>query len=160
MIYYLLFLILIILFFQAQTKITNQSLRKHFDQYLTKTKDDWNYILPSELHEIYHSQKLDNYFLLDVRKPTDFQRGHIPGSTNIFWLDLLKEENLAKLPQNQEIILICYVGHTASQILVMLKLLGYRVRVLKFGYGESPDPSVPVQGWKIRGYELTHLKLF
>lgn len=122
----------------------------YFDDFLIKTKNDWNYILPTELKELDKS----NVFLLDVRKPEDYKSGHIKDSINIFWLTLMKQENLAKLPKDKEIILICYVGHTASQILVLLKLLGYKVRVLKFGMGKSPTKGVPVAGWLDYGYPI------
>ena len=65
----------------------------------------------------------------------------------------MQPKNLAKLPRNKEIILICYVGHTSSQILVMLKLLGYKVRSLKFGMGVSPSKEVKIAGWTSYGYE-------
>lgn len=121
----------------------------YFEEYLEKTKNDWNYILPTQLRRM----NLDNVYLLDVRKPEDYKAGHIPGSTNIFWLDLMKPENISKLPKDKEIIIICYVGHTASQVLVLLRLLGYKARVLKFGMGVSPQPEVPVAGWTSYGFQ-------
>jgi len=114
-------------------------------QFLDSTQDDWNYITPKALNEAL--KRGTPLFLLDIRKPQDFANGHIPSSINIFWLDLLKEENLAKLPRDQKIIIICYVGHTASQALVLLSLLGYHSAVLKFGMGVPPDPDCPVAGW-------------
>lgn len=124
-------------------------MRCYFKEFLENTKPNWNYILPTELNK----ENLSKYYLLDVRKQKDFNKGHISGSINIFWKDLMIPKNITKLPKNKEIILICYVGHTASQILVMLKLLGYKVRVLKFGMGESPATGVPVAGWKNYGFK-------
>jgi len=74
---------------------------------------------------------------------------HIKGSKNIFWLNILDEKNLKKLPKdkNKPIFLICYVGHTSSQVLTLLKLLDYNVVSIKFGYGLSPVKGVPVAGW-------------
>lgn len=119
--------------------------------YLADTGDDWNYITPEELEE-----DLDNpdWFLLDVRKPEAYAEGHIPGSVNIFWLDLLDEENLERLPKDKTIIVICYVGHTASQALTLLKLLGYKAVGLKFGMGVSPVEGVPVAGWTDFNFEV------
>lgn len=132
-------------------KIIRKCMTHYFDKFLRETKDDWNYILPQELH------KLDkkNIFLLDVRKKEDYKKAHIKGSINIFWLNIMK--HLDKLPKNKKIILICYVGHTASQTLVLLKLLGYQVQVLKFGMGVSPNQKVPIAGWMDYGYEITEL---
>ena len=54
---------------------------------------------------------------------------------------------LNRLPKEKLIVLICYVGHTSSQVLTLLKLLGYNVIAIKFGYGLSPVKGVPVAGW-------------
>ena len=117
-------------------------------QFLKDTKDDWNYVTPLELEK---SPK--KYFLVDIRKPENFKEGHIKGAINIFWMDMLKEENLKKLPKGEKILLVCYVGHTASQMVVALKLLGYDVGALKFGMGKSPVKGVPVAGWLDYGFD-------
>jgi rhodanese-related sulfurtransferase len=121
-----------------------QKLINLFDKFLSETKDDWNYITPTEFYTKYYNKKP---FILDLRQKSDFEKFHIRGSTNIFWLDLMKEDNLDKLPKNKTIFLICYVGHTSSQALVLLKMLGYKVVAVKFGYGKSPVFGVPVAGW-------------
>ena len=77
---------------------------------------------------------------------------HIKGSKNIFWINILDKINLKKIPKNKPIFLICYVGHTSSQILTLLKLLGYDVKSIKYGYGLSPIKSVPVAGWLDYGF--------
>jgi rhodanese-related sulfurtransferase len=69
-------------------------------------------------------------------------------------MDLLREENLKKLPKDKVILLICYVGHTSSQMLLALSLLGYKVKSLKFGMGRSPVEGVPVAGWLDYGFDL------
>jgi len=48
---------------------------------------------------------------------------------------LLEPGNLEKLPRDKEIVIICYVGHSAGQALVMPRLLGYNAVVLKYGMG-------------------------
>ena len=118
-------------------------------EYIDSTEKDWNYITPEELHG-----KEDKYFLLDIRDEDSYKEGHIKGTKNIFWMDLLKQENLDKLPKDRDIVIICYVGHTASQILVALRLLGYNAKALKFGMGKSPVEGVPVAGWLDYGYEV------
>ena len=111
--------------------------------YIKSIDENWNYITAPEVNNM----GLDKFFLLDVRHPKDYKKGHIPNTTNIFWKRILEEKNLEKLPKNKKILVICYVGHTASQVLVILKLLGYNVKVLKFGMGLSPAVGVPVAGW-------------
>jgi rhodanese-related sulfurtransferase len=131
-------------------------LLDHFQTYLKQTKSDWNYITPHDFyHTYYKPDKLDEIFLIDLRKHTEYKKMHIKGAHNIFWLDLLKPENLKKLPRNKTIFLICYVGHTSSQAMVLLKLLGYKVVSIKFGYGISPAFEVPVAGWTAMRYPTT-----
>jgi len=135
-------------------KILQKYMMHYFDDFLNKTKNDWNYILPGELNKMDKS----NLFILDVRKPEDYKNAHIKDAINIFWLQLLKPENIAKLPKHKKIIIVCYVGHTSSQILVLLKLLGYDATVLKYGMGLSPQEGVPVAGWINYGYPVEHSK--
>ncbi len=119
---------------------------------LASTKKDWRYILPTTLKK--DIEKGKDYYLLDTRRPHDFRECHIEGAINIFWLDILRKENLSKLPKNKHIIICCYVGHTASQVLIMLALLGYKVSVLKFGMGKPPVIGVPVAGWLNYGFDV------
>lgn len=134
--------------------IDPEMLLKLLQDYLQETQEDWNYILPTELNKLIESGKASEFFLLDVRRPEDFAEGHIPGAQNIFWLDILKKENLKKLPIDKDIIIYCYVGHTSSQVMVLLNLLGYRCKSLKFGLGISPSEGVPVAGWTDYNYFL------
>jgi rhodanese-related sulfurtransferase len=71
----------------------------------------------------------------------------LKGSKNIFWLNILDEKNLKNLPKEKQIFLICYVGHTSSQVLTLLKMLNYNVTAIKYGYGLSSIQGVPVAGW-------------
>ena len=114
--------------------------------YLHRTKDDWNYITPMDFYNDYVVKKKD-YFLIDLRSETEYNKMHIKGARNMFWMNVLDEKNLAKLPKDKPIFLICYVGHTSSQVLTLLKLLGYNVTSIKYGYGLSPVQGVPVAGW-------------
>jgi len=119
--------------------------------FLVTTKDDWNYITPLDFYENFFMKKKD-YFLVDLRDEDSFKKMHIKGAKNIFWLSVLDDKNLKRLPKNKHIFLICYVGHTSSQVLVLLKLLGYNVTAIKYGYGISPVHGVPVAGWLDYGF--------
>jgi len=115
-------------------------------EYLHRIKDDWNYITPLDFYNKYYLTKKD-YFLIDLRGEAEYNKMHIKGARNMFWMNVLDEKNLAKLPKDKPIFLICYVGHTSSQVLTLLKLLGYNVTSIKYGYGLSPVQGVPVAGW-------------
>lgn len=128
----------------------------HIRDYIKNTKDDWNYITPSDFYKKYYNKR--DYYLIDLRKKSEFKNFHIKGAKNIFWLDLLKEKNLAKLPKDKIIFLICYVGHTSSQMMVLLKLLGYKVVSIKFGYGIPPSQGIPISGWLQLNYPVVRCR--
>jgi len=115
--------------------------------YLRSTKDHWNYITPNDFYKEYYVKRNKNYYLIDLRSKAEYKKGHVKGAKNIYWQDILDEEKLKKLPKHKPIFLICYVGHTSSQVLTLLKLLGYNVMSIKYGYGISPVQFVPVAGW-------------
>jgi len=114
--------------------------------YLHSIKNDWNYITPIDFYNNYYLKK-KNYFLIDLRSKKEYKKMHIKGSKNIFWLNILDKNNLKKIPKDKPIFLICYVGHTSSQILTVLKMLDYNVTSIKYGYGLSPIQGTPVAGW-------------
>lgn len=126
-------------------------------EYLDKTKNDWNYITPLDFYHEYFLKKKD-YYLIDIRRESDYKKGHIKNAKNIFWLNILDDKNLKKLPKNKKIFLICYVGHTSSQVMTLLKLLGYDVVSIKFGYGISPVKEIPVAGWLDYGLPIVQSK--
>lgn len=125
--------------------------------YIRRTKKDWNYITPLELFELQKKKKKD-YILIDLRKKDEFDKGHIKGAINIFWCDILDDKNLRKLPKNKKIYLVCYVGHTSSQVMTMLKLLEYDAVSVKYGMGISPVEGIPVAGWLSYNYPITKEK--
>lgn len=123
-------------------------------EFVKNTDKHWNYITPFDFYHDWYLKKKD-FLLLDLRQPSDFKRFHIPGAVNSFWLDLFQEKKLQKLPRHKPIFLICYVGHTSSQALVLLRILGFQnVISIKFGYGISPSFEVPVAGWVSYNYPI------
>ena len=116
--------------------------------YLYKTKNDWNYITPIAFYNDFFEKQ--EYLLIDLRHPKDYKEGHVPGAVNIFWLTILDPQNielLEKWSKNKPIFLICYVGHTSSQVMTLLKILGYNIISIKYGYGLSPVKEVSIAGW-------------
>lgn len=67
----------------------------------------------------------EELFLLDIRKKDDYQKGHIEGAFHAEWpevLDFIKEDVFKK---DDKVIVICYTGQTAGQIVSILRVLGY-----------------------------------
>jgi len=124
--------------------------------YIKETKKDWNYITPSDFFALEQNKK--DHILIDLRKKKDFDKGHIKGAINIFWCDILDDKNIKKLPKDKIIYLVCYVGHTSSQVMTILKLLDYDVVSIKYGMGISPIQGIPVAGWLSYNYPVTSCK--
>jgi rhodanese-related sulfurtransferase len=84
----------------------------------------------------------NNPFIVSVRSQEDYEKGHIPTAV---WMDaktFFTEDNLATLPADQQIVVYCYTGQTASQVVSALRMLGYDAYNLTFGFGAwNMDPN-------------------
>ncbi|MHC1760644.1 MAG: rhodanese-like domain-containing protein [Negativicutes bacterium] len=74
-----------------------------------------------------------NAFVLDVRATEHYNAGHIAGAVNIPFRSLMEEESLKKLSPSQQIIIVCYDGHAASQATRVLNQLGYNAVAMRDG---------------------------
>ncbi len=72
-------------------------------------------------------------FVLDIRSAAHYQAGHIAGAVNVPLQDLATQDNLKKLPSNQQIVIVCYDGHASSQAARLLNQLGYDTVALRDG---------------------------
>ncbi len=79
------------------------------------------------------ADELEDFFVLDIRTPAEFARDTVPGAVNIPMAELAKAENLAKLPMDKPILIVCNTGHTASISNTVLGMLGYDAWTLRFG---------------------------
>ncbi len=78
--------------------------------------------------------KKTDFLIVDVRPAPDmFKAGHIPGAIHIAVQDILKPENLKKLPKDKKIILVCVTGQTQNLPVIALKALGYNAYTMAFG---------------------------
>lgn len=70
--------------------------------------------------------------ILDVRRPDEYQAGHIPGAINIP-NETIGSEALPQLPDKDQVILVyCRSGNRSKQASEKLAALGY-TQVLEFG---------------------------
>jgi len=82
---------------------------------------------------LYDGDTSNDSFILSIRKAADYELGHVPGAINIGITSLFTGENLAKLPYDNQIVVVCYTGHTASQATALLNAIGYNATALKWG---------------------------
>ena len=80
------------------------------------------------------TQKRQDFLIVDVRPmPPGQQGGKIAGSIYIPYYEIMKAENLAKLPRDKKLILACVTGQTQNLPIVPLRVLGFDAYTMSFG---------------------------
>jgi rhodanese-related sulfurtransferase len=102
-------------------------------------------ITPKDLYTLLvDSDPKNDPFILDVRSPEYYAKGHIPGAVNIPITEVAKPENLHKLPPSwkeytagsvvtSSIVVVSSDGMAGSQVAGILSCLGYDAANLLFG---------------------------
>lgn len=87
---------------------------------------------------------------LSVRKAEDYAKGHIEGALNIpFGKGMEQQFNM--LPKDKKIVVYCYTGQTAGQVVAGLRLLGYDAVSMHSGMG---TPATGTAGWVNKGFPV------
>lgn len=77
-------------------------------------------------------QEENDYVILDVRRPDEFEEKHIPGAVNIP-NETIGTEEISALPDKDQLILVyCRSGNRSKQASEKLVALGY-TNVVEFG---------------------------
>jgi len=85
-------------------------------------------------------------YIISLRSAEDYARGHVPGAVNMNVKTLFTTENLATVPPDKDVVVICYTGQTACQATAGLNMLGYEAYGLLFGMSSwTTDPEVYVK---------------
>jgi hydroxyacylglutathione hydrolase len=81
--------------------------------------------------------------LLDVRSPSEWAAGHLPGSSNIPVADL--QQRLAEIPRDRPLVVHCHSGSRAAIAASLLRARGMAdVRVFSGGFAEWTRAGYPV----------------
>jgi rhodanese-related sulfurtransferase len=73
------------------------------------------------------------FFIVDVRSREDYCRGHIEGALHLDFSSWARQENLARLPDDRKIIVVCDNGCKSAQVSAGLRLLGYDAAIIRTG---------------------------
>jgi rhodanese-related sulfurtransferase len=85
-------------------------------------------------------------YIISVRSAEDYAKGHVPGAVNMDVKAMFTPENLATIPPDKDVVVICYTGQTAGQATAALNMLGYEAYSLLFGMSSwTSDPEVFVK---------------
>ncbi len=111
-----------------------EKARELADEYLSNMPNNGYYVSADDVMKRIESGKND-FVIVDVRETIEkYRSGHIPGAIYINYKDMAKQDNLAKLPKDKDILLYCNTGHEESKVLTVLRMLGFKAFGLKFGY--------------------------
>ncbi len=75
----------------------------------------------------------ESMFILDIRQPDVYAKGHIIGAVNAPWGTAISD-NLELLPQDQTIMVYCYTGQTAGQAVALLNMAGFDAKSVNLGW--------------------------
>jgi rhodanese-related sulfurtransferase len=85
-------------------------------------------------------------YIISLRSAEDYAKGHIPGAVNMGVTELFTLDNLATIPSDRDVVVVCYTGQTASQATAALNMLGYDAYSLLFGMSSwTSDPEIYVK---------------
>ncbi len=76
-------------------------------------------------------QSAKDVWVLDVRTPREFQRGHIPGAKLVPLAELAAR--LHEIPKEQTVITVCHSGARSRMAASWLQKAGYEVKNLAGG---------------------------
>jgi rhodanese-related sulfurtransferase len=98
----------------------------------------------------------EKFQIVSVRSPDDYKRaGHIPNAINIYWVEILSDQNLARLDSRKTQVLYCYYGHASMLCSTILNLLGYKSCSLDFGMMDWNLDAMVKEPWdKEADYEV------
>lgn len=82
----------------------------------------------------------EDQFILDIRKKEDYDAGHIEGAFHSEWAEVWDFINEDVFSKEEKVVIVCYTGQTAGQVVSLLKILGYDACSLKGGM---------VHGWEL-----------
>jgi rhodanese-related sulfurtransferase len=85
-------------------------------------------------------------YIISLRSAEDYAKGHVTGAVNMSVKELFTLDNLATIPPDRDVVVVCYTGQTAGQAVAALNMLGYEAYSLLFGMSSwTSDPEVFVK---------------
>ena len=121
--------------FVALPVYAQDDIAKKLNDVLLKAKEEGHWqVTADEVYMWIKTGKAD-FLVVDVRpNQEEYKTGHIPGSIHIPYHEILRPENLKKLPPDKKIILACVTGQVQNLPVVPLKVLGYDAYTMSFGH--------------------------
>jgi rhodanese-related sulfurtransferase len=113
----------------------DDALAKRMNDVLSKGIEQGHWQVNSDEVNMWIKTKAADFVVVDVRpKGEAYQGGHIPGAIHIPYHQILTPANLAKLPKDKKIVLVCATGQLENLPVVPLRILGHDAYTMTFGY--------------------------
>lgn len=93
------------------------------------------------VHEVHRRLGDESYTLLDVRQPSEWDQGHLPGARYLFLPEILRRHQ--QLDKSKPVVVYCGNGYRASIGASVLRSLGYDARTVPGSW----------DAWKAAGYD-------
>ena len=95
---------------------------------------------------------LDDYYIMDIRTGdanengvVDYIDGHVPGAIASSYANIVTDATLNT--DGKPIIVVCYTGQTAAASIAYLKVLGYDVKSIAYGFNNMYWSELPGHKW-------------
>lgn len=110
-------------------------LALQMNKVLIEAVDDGHWQVTAYEVNMWIETKAKDFLVVDVNPEVkSYNAGHIPGSIHIPYYKMLLPENIKKLPKDKKIVLVCATGQLQNLPVVPLRMLGYEVYSMPFGY--------------------------
>jgi rhodanese-related sulfurtransferase len=94
--------------------------------------------------QVMYQNGFEKYFIVDTRQVGQYCAGHLPGAVNIPYQYAAGPSNLALLPMDMPIVVVCVTGQTASQVMAIYNMLGYNAYNLRGGMSQPGGDPIPI----------------
>ncbi|MEW6108906.1 MAG: rhodanese-like domain-containing protein [Nitrospirota bacterium] len=119
----------------ALPAFAQDDIAKKMSDILVKASEEGHWQVSADEVYMWIKTKKTDFMVVDVRpNPEEYRTGHIPDSIHISYTEILKTENLKKLPVDKKIILVCVTGQVQNLPIVPLRVLGYDAYTMSFGH--------------------------
>lgn len=88
----------------------------------------------------------NDIFVVDVRAPEDFEKGHIPGSYNVNFVGGEIATLLDRIPMDKPVYVFCYSGQQANQVNGALNIAGFDAKAITGGANNWTKAELPLEG--------------
>lgn len=99
---------------------------------------------PAEFHKRLKGEHAA--ILLDVRTPSEFAGGHLPGAQNLNFNSPTFQQQVAQLDRNKPVYLYCAVGGRSASAAAVMRKMGFQVLYnMSGGFSQWSAQGLPSQ---------------